>query len=222
MIVYFIVLDANQRQFFCTNFDIPNLRIRGIFFMYISNIADTVDNVIFHVIDGTKCEIQVIILEIWLGLGKVNHTWKGIGCKSYIGINPNDLMASKDYVLLEETQRTSDKDTALLLAAGSQRVHWLRSLYTSLDVALEEFLKTVPKRSIIICESNSLRNLVEPGCFLMLKNTRSDKIKPTAAEIIHFADAVVENDFKDSIKNAAENVNIIDKVSHLSAQFLKA
>ena len=34
----------------------------------------------------------------------------------------------------------------------------------------------------------------------MLKNTRSDKIKPTAAEIIHFADAVVENDFKDSIK----------------------
>jgi uncharacterized protein (DUF488 family) len=103
-----------------------------------------------------------------------------------------------------------------------KRVHWLRSLYTSLDVALEEFLKTVPKRSIIICESNSLRNLVEPGCFLMLKNTRSDKIKPTAAEIIHFADAVVENDFKDSIKNAAENVNIIDKVSHLSAQFLKA
>lgn len=138
----------------------------------------------------------------------------GSGCGACTNISNN-------FELTEEIREDSDKDTSLLLAAGARKVHWLRSLYSSLDEALDEFLKGVPDGSIIICESNSLRKLVEPGCFLMLKNTKSDKAKPTAAEVIDLADAVIENDFGDSIKNAAEHVKIVDKGTHLHVKWEK-
>lgn len=55
--------------------------------------------------------------------------------------------------------------------------------------------------SLIICESNSLRNVVIPGTFIIFKNTKSDIIKKSAGEVMDKADVIVENDFIKSIKN---------------------
>ncbi len=41
--------------------------------------------------------------------------------------------------------------------------------------AIQQFLKAVPAQALIICESNSLRNVVQPGLFLMMNNQNRQK-----------------------------------------------
>ena len=45
----------------------------------------------------------------------------------------------------------------------------------NLAEAIQQFLKAVPAQALIICESNSLRNVVQPGLFLMMNNQNRQK-----------------------------------------------
>jgi hypothetical protein len=99
---------------------------------------------------------------------------------------------SQDYVLEEETGRFPEKDTARLLLAGARRVFWLRSLFSALETGFTRFLEEIPEESLIICESNSLRKLVQPGCFIMLHNLDRPAMKPSAANVADFADLILE------------------------------
>jgi hypothetical protein len=110
----------------------------------------------------------------------------GAGCGACVSI-------TEDFVLEEEQGASQNKDTAQLLAAGANRVFWLRSLYGSLAAAYTHFLKQILPTELIICESNSLREVVLPGCFIMLMNSSEAGIKPTAARVLHLADLVVQN-----------------------------
>ncbi|MDR1353208.1 MAG: hypothetical protein LBK05_07995 [Treponema sp.] len=99
---------------------------------------------------------------------------------------------SPDYVLEEEFDSLSGKDTARLLAAGAARVFWLRASHSCLPGGFRAFLEKVPPGSLILGESNSLREAVRPGCFIMLKNS-SEKIKESALRVAGLADITVEN-----------------------------
>ncbi|MDR2393089.1 MAG: hypothetical protein LBD93_02875 [Treponema sp.] len=108
----------------------------------------------------------------------------GTGCGACVSI-------TQDFVLEEEAGVSLNKDTAQLLEAGADRVFWLRALYGSLAVAYTHFLKQIPPKGLIIGESNSLREVVAPGCFIMLMNSATSKVKPTAARVLPLADLVV-------------------------------
>jgi hypothetical protein len=97
------------------------------------------------------------------------------------------------YILEEEKGASPGKDTALLLQAGARRVFWLRSLRSSLEQGFAGFLEQAPEDSLIICESNSLRELVEPGCFIMLHNLKGGAMKPSAARVEALADFKLQN-----------------------------
>ncbi len=62
-----------------------------------------------------------------------------------------------------------------LLAAGCQKVFLLKVFQENLAEAIQQFLKAVPAQALIICESNSLRNVVQPGLFLMMNNQNRQK-----------------------------------------------
>ncbi|MDR1985742.1 MAG: hypothetical protein LBP88_02070 [Treponema sp.] len=110
----------------------------------------------------------------------------GKGCGSCVSI-------TGDFILEEEQGTSPHKDTAQLLKAGADRVFWLRSLYRSLAEAYTHFLAQIPPKGLIICESNSLREVVLPGCFIMLMNGPASRIKPTATRVLPLADLVVQN-----------------------------
>jgi hypothetical protein len=111
----------------------------------------------------------------------------GQGCGACVNIK-------EDFVLEEEQGESPNKDTAQLRAAGADQVFWLRSLYGSLGEAYEHFCEKVPPHALIICESNSLREVVSPGCFIMLINHKNPAMKPTAARVLERADLIVQND----------------------------
>lgn len=95
------------------------------------------------------------------------------------------------YKLEEETQRDSGKDTSLYLTAGAKRAVFLKSTPESLRAGFENYLKTVPEHSLIVCESNSLGAVVEPGIFIMIQGT--GEIKPSAQSVMKYADVVYKN-----------------------------
>lgn len=119
----------------------------------------------------------------------------------------------EDFKLVEEGNKDSSKDTSLLLAAGAEKVYWLRCLKDHIHEGIEFFMRQVPDNALIICESNTLRTAVVPGTFIMLKNTENDAIKKSAGEVINKADIIIENDFQNSIKNIVEKIEVKEEKS---------
>lgn len=125
----------------------------------------------------------------------------GHGCSVCTSIKGN-------FELIEELDKTNTKDTSLLLTSGATKVYWLKCLDTHILDGIKFFIDQVPKDALIICESNTLRNVVIPGSFIMLKNINNNTIKPSANRVIDNADIIVENDFQNSIKTLIEKIKI--------------
>jgi len=88
----------------------------------------------------------------------------------------------------------SNKDTAKLLAAGARRVFWLRVMKTHLKEGIAALLDIIGHDAISICESNSLRLVVEPGLFLMVKRRNLKAWKSSAKSVKKYADRIIVSD----------------------------
>jgi len=109
------------------------------------------------------------------------------------------------YEISEETSRTGGKDTSLLLAAGADRVFWIKAKRSHLGEAIREVLPLLPKGCIIVCESNSLRKAVKPGVFVMVKTEGG--IKRSAEEVMGLADIVYENNLREGFGSIVERIS---------------
>ncbi len=98
------------------------------------------------------------------------------------------------YMITQETDLASDKDTARLLAAGANRVYWLRVLRAHLEEGFAALLDTVGSDATSVCESNSLRQVVEPGLFFLAERKDTKAWKPSALEVKNYADKIVVSD----------------------------
>ena len=96
-----------------------------------------------------------------------------------------------DFYITEETDSNSKKDTARLLAAGAKRVFWLRILKKRLKEGLTALLDIIGPDAVTICESNSLRQVVEPGLFLMVKARNLKSWKSSARDVKDYADEII-------------------------------
>ncbi len=95
------------------------------------------------------------------------------------------------YRIDEETDIDGDKDTSKLLKAGAKKVYWLRVLEENLTEGIEAFFKMIAPSVMIICESNSLRTVVQPGVFLMVQKEGSNEWKHSAKNVKHLAHEIV-------------------------------
>jgi hypothetical protein len=101
---------------------------------------------------------------------------------------------TENYCITEETRTDGEKDTQRLLAAGAQRVYWLRVLKEHLEEGAGRLLDLLGTDVPIICESNSLRLVVEPGLFIMMRRHSTNAVKASAQSVLHHANAVVYSD----------------------------
>ena len=99
-----------------------------------------------------------------------------------------------DFDITQETDSTSGKDTSRLLAAGAEKVFWLRVMKTSLKQALAVLLDVVGPDSVLVCESNSLRHVAEPGLFIMVRKPDEKAVKDSAQKVIKLADEIIAPD----------------------------
>ncbi len=96
-----------------------------------------------------------------------------------------------NFCITRETNRDSDKDTSRLLSAGASRVYWLRALKTHLEEGASALIETLGADTTCICESNSLRRVIEPGLFLLARRQSSMPWKESAQQVQMYADRIV-------------------------------
>lgn len=98
------------------------------------------------------------------------------------------------YLITQENDPTSGKDTAKLLAAGASRVYWLRVLRRHIEDGFAALLELLGPDATSICESNSLRQVVEPALFFVAERKDAKVWKPSAVEVKKYANRIVVSD----------------------------
>lgn len=115
----------------------------------------------------------------------------GSGCPR--GISDCDVCSSLEghFYITEETNSQADKDTCRMLAAGAARVFWLRVLKKHLEEGITALFDIIGNNTVSVCESNSLRRVVEPGLFVMVKGSSEQNCKASAKDAAKYADRIV-------------------------------
>ena len=111
----------------------------------------------------------------------------GSGCGVCSSLN-------EDFLITEECDIEGDKDTCRLLAAGAERVYWLRVLKSKMKKGFTQLQNSIEPGVAWICETNSLRHAVRPDLFLMVMNNEKQEIKKSASEVIEHTDAIITSD----------------------------
>jgi hypothetical protein len=135
---------------------------------------------VIHRLGQQRPVVAVKIITITGDRGKCQRGGTGCGICTSI---------SSGFELIEETNQRGKKDTMELLKAGCEKVFLLKAFQDHLLAGFQAFLKQVPANAVIICESNSIRQVVQPGLFIMINNHKN--IKPSAAAVYAAADVVV-------------------------------
>ncbi|MFH1296875.1 MAG: hypothetical protein ABIJ04_06335 [Bacteroidota bacterium] len=97
-----------------------------------------------------------------------------------------------DYQIIEEKIPDTLKDTSRMLKAGAKKVYLLLVDKNSLEKGIQAMLRILPDNALIVIESNSIRKVLEPGLFIVIKDFTANSVKQTCAEVIEFADKIVE------------------------------
>lgn len=100
----------------------------------------------------------------------------------------------KDFVITEELDADPRKDTGRMRAAGAERVFWLRARRGFLREGITATIEKVGPGQVMVCESTSLRSVVEPGVFLMVSRRNATSRKKSARAVWNHVDRFVEYD----------------------------
>ncbi len=95
--------------------------------------------------------------------------------------------------LFEETSADTDKDTSRMIRAGAKRVFYLQSDEQGILEGYTDFRKIIPQNSVVVCESNSLGEVLVPGLSIMVKSLTSE-IKPRSIAQLKRADLILVSD----------------------------
>jgi hypothetical protein len=80
------------------------------------------------------------------------------------------LLVSKNqgYIIYEETNHGTSKDTSRMLQCGAKRVLYAQVHEGFLNEAFSEIIKNIPENGPVVCESPSLIRHVRPGVFVIM------------------------------------------------------
>ena len=119
------------------------------------------------------------------------------------------------FSILEELNSDSHKDTSAMLRAGASKVFYIRTIDECMEPAILQFLSDYNINQPIVCESRSLRRIVNPGLFIMMiRNNAEGKPKDIFSYISH-ADHVFTFD-----NDILEVKSFVDKLNFLNGKFL--
>jgi len=97
---------------------------------------------------------------------------------------------SSGFSIFEELNPGSDKDTSRMLRAGSSHVYYIRVSEELIEKTLLHFLSTYINKQLIVCESRSLRGIINPGLFLMMMRLPAVNKRKDVAAYLTLADRV--------------------------------
>ena len=114
-----------------------------------------------------------------------------------------------DYEIVEEVNISGSKDTSGLIRAGAAKVLWVRAKKWRLDEAAERVMAMISNDAVVVCESNSLSEVVSPGTIVVTHRSGVKEIKPSALPMLEKADFIVDISDPESLKTALDSIYIV-------------
>ena len=96
--------------------------------------------------------------------------------------------------LMRETGREGIKDSSKMLLAGAGRAYYLRTRDEYLPEAMDHFFSIEGQDAVIICESISLRKIITPGLFVIVRSDSEESVKRSLGEVLHLVDLTIVSD----------------------------
>jgi hypothetical protein len=108
--------------------------------------------------------------------------------------------ASNDHswAITEEKSREGDSDTARFLAAGAERVYWVRTEQGRLAEAMPALRERIQAAQNVILESNSVLKFLRPDLYLTVLDPSTADFKNSAREFLDRASAVILHEARNS------------------------
>ncbi|MDY0004971.1 MAG: hypothetical protein RBU30_26970, partial [Polyangia bacterium] len=83
------------------------------------------------------------------------------------------------FSITRESSIDGVKDTSRMLRAGAREVLWLRVRHEHLGEGMRALIERIPAGALVVCESNSAREAIAPGLFLVVRRAGAQEIKPS-------------------------------------------
>ncbi|MFC2102456.1 hypothetical protein ACFLS7_05635 [Bacteroidota bacterium] len=97
-----------------------------------------------------------------------------------------------EYRIIEEVEADTEKDTSRMLRAGAKRAYLLLVDNCSVEQGIRSMLEMLPENALVVVESNTIRKVLEPGLFIVIREFSATSIKESCADVIQYADKIVE------------------------------
>jgi hypothetical protein len=100
------------------------------------------------------------------------------------------------WAISEEKDREGDSDTSRFLAAGAERVYWVRTEQGRLAEAMPTLRERIRNAPNVILESNSVLKFVRPDLYLTVLDPSTADFKNSAREFLDRASTVILHEVK--------------------------
>lgn len=101
---------------------------------------------------------------------------------------------SEKYLIIEETNPETSKDSSRMLRAGASRVYYLQTSDRFIREPFQIILDLIPKKQAVVCESGALLNFAKPGKFVLIKREGQTAFKKGVSDLKYKADRWVTFD----------------------------
>ena len=102
------------------------------------------------------------------------------------------IRETEGFIIAKENNKKGSKDSNRLFQAGSKKVYYVQAKDDHLPEVLSYFEKILSAETPVIYESGGLRDLIEPGLFLMINKENNNNIKTRAIGYRQLADKWIE------------------------------
>jgi hypothetical protein len=115
---------------------------------------------------------------------------------------------SANFMIFEEKNSDSHKDTSKMLKAGATHVYYIRAEENFTKQAILHFLSRYVDKQLIVCESRSLREIISPGLFLIMMRLQLETSLKDMSKYLALADKVIYfNEDLEQIMHFTDNLN---------------
>ena len=100
-------------------------------------------------------------------------------CPHFHDLDPDSvfIIKNENYQITKEDRKDGTKDSNRLLNAGAKEVYYIQTKDEYLTNVMADLEKVITSNMPVVIESGGLRNILEPGLFLMIENKSNRKLK---------------------------------------------
>ncbi|MDA3892976.1 MAG: hypothetical protein PF517_15045 [Salinivirgaceae bacterium] len=106
------------------------------------------------------------------------------------------LLQTERLIITEETSKEYSKDSSKMLAAGAQKVYYVQGADDQFSKVIDFLKPLIPNNEALVCESAALRNIVQPGYFVLMSVNKNEPLKKNAHLLEYAYHHIIDYDYQ--------------------------